>query len=181
MTFAKRLKYARVERERRFLLAAVPEALDLTGAHQRFEDLYFPGTTLRLRRVTSAAGDVIELKLNQKLPHEPEQASHRIITSVYLGPADFALLARLPGARLAKRRHPFAWQGAVFGIDRFEAPLAGLVLAECEADSEARLAALPPLPVRHVEVTDDPFFSGGRLAAEPPAAVLARAAELLAR
>jgi CYTH domain-containing protein len=179
--FEKRLKYARVERERRFLLAGVPEGIDLRSGYQQMEDLYFPGTTLRLRRVTSPTGEVVELKLNQKLPLEPETASHRIITSVYLGAADYELLGRLPGDRLVKRRYAFPWRGTAFGIDVFQGALAGLVLAEAEAPSEDSLAAIPALPVRHVEVTEEPIFAGGPLAAGAPATSLARAAELLAK
>jgi CYTH domain-containing protein len=177
---SKRLKYARIERERRFLLSTPPAGLEPDAGYQQFEDLYFPGTSLRLRRVTSPAGDVVELKLNQKLAHESNAPSHRIITSVYLRPEDFRLLASLPGRRLVKRRYTFAWRAVGFGIDVFQESLLGLVLAEAEAESDAALAAVPALPGRSVEVTADPLFAGGALAVEAPARVLARAAELLA-
>jgi CYTH domain-containing protein len=177
--FEKRLKYARVEAERRFLLAALPAEIDPATGYQTFEDLYFLGTTLRLRRVTSPDGAIVELKLNQKLPHDPPLPSHRVITSVYLTPDDFALLSQLGGARLVKRRYAFPWQGVRFGVDVFQEPLAGLVLAE--AESSDRLDALPALPGDPLEVTEDPRFSGGSLAAEKPEKTLALARELLKR
>ena len=118
--FSKRLKYARIERERRFLLAALPAGLEPDAGYQQFEDLYFPGTSLRLRRVTSPAGDVVELKLNQKLPHDSNAPSHRIVASVYLPAADFGLLGSLPGRRLVKRRYAFPWRGVGFGVDVFQ-------------------------------------------------------------
>jgi CYTH domain-containing protein len=180
--FEKRLKYARVEAERRFLLAALPAEIDPRTGYQTFDDLYFLGTTLRLRRVTSPDGATVELKLNQKLPHDPPLASHRVITSVYLTPADFALLSRLDGARLVKRRYAFLWKGAHFGVDVFQESLAGLVLAEAEAAGSAvTLDSLPKLPGHHLEVTDDPRFCGGNLAAVKPEKSLAFARELLER
>ena len=178
--FEKRFKYARVEIERRFLLAALPAEVDPRSGYRTLEDLYFPGTSLRLRRATSPAGEVIELKLNQKLEHDPPLPTHRIITSVYLSPADYSLLDRLEGARLSKRRYAFSWKGTRFGIDVFQASLRGLVLAEAEALSEASLDSVPTLPVRHVEVTAEPLFCGGALATGESARILERARELLA-
>jgi hypothetical protein len=48
-------KYARVERERRFLLAGPPPAPAVT-ASRRITDRYLPGTRLRLRRVECLDG-----------------------------------------------------------------------------------------------------------------------------
>jgi CYTH domain-containing protein len=176
---AKRLEYARLERERRFLLDALP-AEAARADWEQLDDLYFPGTTLRLRCVTGPDGAVRERKLNQKLP-APDGAPHaRVITSVYLDDADFALLAHLPGgAPLAKRRHRLAGGGHVLGVDVFLGSLAGLVLAEVELDSEAALRAFAPPPFARREVTDDARFTGGRLATGDPAAVLKHARELL--
>jgi CYTH domain-containing protein len=176
----KRLKYARIELERRFLLGGLPPGVDPASGYRQLEDLYFPGTSLRLRRVTAPSGEVVELKLNQKLEHEPRISSHRIITSFYLGPADYRHLAQLRGARLAKRRYVWPWQGVRFGVDVFEGGLAGLVLASAEVESEAILASLPALPIAHVEVTAEPLFAGGTLAVEEPTKILRRATELLA-
>jgi hypothetical protein len=46
-------KYALVERERRFLLAALPSGVRLTD-ERHITDRYLTGTRLRLRRVTRA-------------------------------------------------------------------------------------------------------------------------------
>ena len=178
--FEKHLKYARVEMERRFLLATLPSEVDPRSGYQTLEDLYFPGTSLRLRRVTSPAGRVIELKLNQKLQNDPPLPTHRITTSVYLGPADYSLLSRLAGGRLAKRRYAFWSEGTRFGIDVFQESLQGLVLAETEVASEDILDSVPALPVPHIEVTAEPLFCGGTLATEDPVRILERARELLA-
>jgi hypothetical protein len=177
---SKLLKYARYERERRFLLPAPPPELDPSRGFQRFCDLYLEGTRLRLREVRAPDGAIVERKLNQKLPDPEGHAGRRVITSLYLDAAEYALLAALPGRRLEKRRHPFASAGRVFGVDVFEGPLAGLVLAEVELESDAELAAFPTPPFARCEVTGLPFFTGGALAHEDPARVLAEARRLLA-
>ena len=60
-------KYARVERERRFLLARPPPAPAVI-ASRRITDRYLPGTRLRLRRVDHLDGGTCEFKLTQKVP-----------------------------------------------------------------------------------------------------------------
>ena len=156
-------KYARIERERRFLLTSLPAD---AGPAQRIEDLYVDGSRLRLRKLTAADGTVV-LKLTQKIDVDP---AHRSITTLYLTPEEYERLAALPGARLAKRRHPFAWKGVTFGVDVFEGPLGGLVLAEVEADSDAALWSVDLPPFADREVTDRVEYTGGSLAraASPP-------------
>ncbi|MGH3306463.1 MAG: hypothetical protein ACRDOX_02155, partial [Nocardioides sp.] len=56
------LKYAHVERERRWLLATVPE---LTGSRMEITDQYLVGSRLRLREVTEG-GSVVR-KLGHKV------------------------------------------------------------------------------------------------------------------
>src|SRR5207244_3418112 len=60
-------KYARVELERRFLLAGVPPTPAVT-ASRRITDRYLPGTRLRLRRVDHLDSGACQLKLTQKVP-----------------------------------------------------------------------------------------------------------------
>ena len=177
---SKLLKYARIEREPRFLLAGLPAPLDPARGFRRISDLYLTGTRLRLREVRAADGRVLERKLNQKLPDPEGHAARRIITSVYLDAAEYALLEPLPGRRLVKRRHFLPVAGHVFSVDVFEGPLAGLVLASVELESDAELASLPAPSFAHCEVTALPLFTGGVLAQEDPARVLAEARRLLA-
>ena len=84
-------------------------------------------------------------------------------------------------APLSKRRHRAQSGGLAWGVDVFGGPLAGLVLAEREFDSDAELRAAAPPEFAALEVTDDVAFSGGALATTEPGAVLAHAAALLAR
>jgi CYTH domain-containing protein len=176
---SKLLKYARLECERRFLLAALPARIDPDAGYRQIRDLYIEGTRLRLRSVSSPEGERIEQKLNQKLPPPSGEAAHRIVTSVYLDPAEYARLAALPGRRLEKRRYAYTHEGRAFAIDAFGGPLAGLVLAEIALDSEAELRALPLPAFAHCEVTELPLFTGGELAHGDPARVAHEARRLL--
>lgn len=155
--------YARVERERRFLVPALPASVD-TRVFERLEDLFVEATHLRLRRVSRADGTFVTYKLGQKIlaPEDPHDPRLRQMTTIYL-PEDEgrALAARLPGLTATKRRYKLREQGLTFCIDAWELPTssAGLLLAEVEADSNAALerVTLPAWASR--EVTDDPAFA----------------------
>jgi hypothetical protein len=176
---SKPLEYARIERERRFLLAALPAGIDPSSGYQQIDDLFIEGTRLSLRSVNSPEGELIEQKLNQKREAPSGDAAHRIITSVYLDPAEYARLAALPDRRLEKRRYAHAHEGRAYGIDVFAGPLTGLLLAEIELDTEGGLRALPLPAFAHCEVTELPVFTGGELARGDPARVQREARRLL--
>ena len=150
-------KYAQVERERRFLLAAAPTK-GITRRRQ-ITDRYLLGTRLRLRRVSDLDTGSCELKFTQKLPAEQPGHVQGLITNTYLSPAEYDVLATLPAAVLSKTR----LNVPPLGIDVFDPPLHGLVLAEAEfkTDEQARSFRPPLTPV--AEVTDDPRFAGGSL------------------
>ncbi|MEZ5974543.1 MAG: hypothetical protein R3F17_02865 [Planctomycetota bacterium] len=160
--------YARIERERRFLVAELPEHLR-AAPFQRLRDLYIGGTQLRLRRVEDPGGGVVQLKLGQKRPDPdaPEDARHRQMTTCYLDLAEEAALSGLPGLHTVKRRYAWPEQGWTFVLDVYEAPpgAAGTMVAEVECDSDEALdgIAVPAWCVR--EVTEDPAYSAVALAA----------------
>ncbi len=159
-------KYARVERERRFLLSE-PPASSVVVATRRIDDRYLVGTRLRLRRVELPDGGC-ELKLTQKVPVAGRGAVQGLITNTYLSQAEYDLLASLPAAVLSKTRLSVP----PFGIDVFDGPLRGLVLAEAEFTTDEEAHSLRP-PARCVaEVTEDPRFTGGRLVTTPREALL---------
>lgn len=162
------LKYARIERERRYLLRDVPDGV---GGFRHIVDLYVPGTRLRLRRIESDDGSTLALKLTQKYPSADGGATHAVITNLYLDEAEFEALSCLGGARLQKRRYALAQGGWQFGIDVFEGDLDGLVLAECEfgSDDDVERIVMPSFVVE--DVTDDSFFTGAALAFADPTAV----------
>ena len=157
----KQLKYARRERERRFLLGSVPDGAATRAV--RIADRYLTGTRLRLRRATeiSTSGgrsDGTVHKLTQKVPG-PE-GKPGLITTIYLSPAEYSVLSELPAATLAKTRVSIP----PLGVDVFEGRLAGLLLAEAEFDDDLAMRAFATPPDAIAEVTHDERLSGGRLA-----------------
>jgi CYTH domain-containing protein len=162
-------KYALVERERRFLVAGLP-AGGAGAASRRVDivDRYLAGTRLRLRRAGPPGSAQPELKLTQKVPAARPGQVRGLITNIYLSPAEYGVLATLPGTELAKTRLLFP----PYAFDVFKPPRSGLVLAEVELASDADLAACPPPPGSVAEVTSDDRFTGGRLAVTPRAELL---------
>lgn len=163
--------YARPERERRFLVAGPPDDSRVT-TRRAITDRYVDGTRLRLRRTVDLDDGTTRLKLTQKLPGHP----WGVLTTIYLSPAEHAVLEALPAVVLTKERR----SAPPLGYDVFDGPLTGLVLAEVEFAFDADAAAFAP-PPDHVEVTGDPRFTGGHLVRADPATVIAAAAALLGR
>lgn len=136
--------YARTERERRFLMADVPASASVT-ATWLIRDRYLNGTRLRLRRSDRPDGGAPELKLTQKIPADQPGAVQGLITNTYLSQGEYDLLASLPAAVLSKTRLSVP----PLGVDVFDGPLTGLVLAEAEFASDAEALAFPfPAGVR---------------------------------
>jgi len=153
-------KYARWEHERRFLVDSSRLPVLDPAAGRRIEDLYLDGGRLRLRRVSGPDGVVCKLCKS----YEGEDHLSRPLTNLYLTPEEHLTLASLPGRRIAKVRHRVEEGAVAYGVDVFEGPLAGLVLAESEAATAeaARLIPTPSWALR--DVTAEPGFRGGALA-----------------
>ena len=155
-------KYARIERERRFLLEQLPPDLD-SSQFTLIEDLYIAGTRLRLRKMTTPDGTVSALKFGHKFVAPDQPAQQTMMTNFYLDEAEFALLAKLPGRLLVKKRFKYAWHGRIFSIDQFQNQLQGLILAEIEALTDEDLMTIPVPDFAIREVTDEIAFTGGAL------------------
>ncbi len=151
-------KYARIERERRFLVDRIPENFPAVRIRQ-ITDRYIVGTTLRLRKLQDNGGPRI-FKLTQKISQRGPGAQQGFITSMYLAENEYNLLAQLPAKVIHKSRHSVP----PFGIDIFQGELEGLLLAEAEFDSalDAENLALPSFIL--IEVSSDERFTGGCLA-----------------
>jgi len=152
-------KYARRERERRFLLAVMPA--ETPAGRVLIEDRYLVGTRLRLRRMTEfGPADQpgrLTHKLTQKVP--APDGTPGLITTLYLSAPEYEALAAVPGHALRKVRTSIP----PFGVDEFRGPLTGLILAEAEFETDDDRAAFRP-PIETVaEVTADERFTGGRL------------------
>jgi len=152
-------RYARVERERRFLLAELPRDREPVRV-EAIVDRYLTGTRLRLRAMTEPGNGRSRYKLAQKIPAAAPGAVQGLITNVYLAKGEYDLLARLPALVLRKTRYSLP----PFGVDVFDRPLQGLVLAEAEFSGEEEALAFRPPAYVVAEVTGDPRFTGGSLA-----------------
>jgi CYTH domain-containing protein len=150
-------KYAKVEWERRFLLARFPGEANVARVRQ-ITDYYLENTSLRLREQSEEKNETV-YKLTQKLGEETGIARQDLVTTIYVTREEFSVLTQLPAKMLKKTRFSIS----PFGIDVFEGELSGLVLAEAEfsSDTEMSALALPSFAVR--EVTHDHRFTGGSL------------------
>jgi CYTH domain-containing protein len=166
-------RYAKREVERRFLVAPDAPWRALAAPYaRRISDRYLACGLLRLRRLVDLDTGRTVLKLTKKYPG-PGVSDHPIVT-ILLEEPEYAALAALPAHPLEKVRHWIEHEGRTFGVDVFEGPLAGLITAETEARDPAELSSVQPPPWTCLEVTDDPFFTGGGLARATADAVRAR-------
>lgn len=154
----KSARYAKPERERRFLAPGLPAGtVDRTA---QIIDRYLAGTRLRLRQMIETRGAATSTyhKLTQKVP--APDGGPGLISTTYLNLHEYELLATLPAAVLRKRRYSVP----PFGIDEYEAPLAGLFVAEVEFDDDVAMGAFSPPAWIIAEVTLDSRFTGGHFA-----------------
>ncbi len=150
------LKYAHVERERRWLLAAVPD-LPYDARRLAIVDRYVRGTRLRLREVTE--GSMVTRKLGHKvrLGDDAAEVAH---TSLYLDDAEWDVLVALPADMLTKTRTLVPYDGTTVAVD---VHADGTVVAEIDSGDGPALTLPASYDVVR-EVTDDEGYSGGELA-----------------
>lgn len=149
------LKYAVVERERRFLVARVPEGVIEVS---EIVDHYLEGTRLRLRELTGSDGTVTR-KLGHKvrLTSDPGEVA---CTSLHLNDREWEILRALRSRTLRKTRHIVERDGTRVAVDELED---GTLLAEID-DGEAAPRALPQWLEVLREVTSDEHWTGANLA-----------------
>jgi len=157
--FAK-MKYAAIERERRWLCDGLPEIADRASETYLLSDLYITNTQLRLRDAQLNDGTPVWPRLAKKVDVD---APHRLITSIYLSPDELALFKNMPGNVLKKTRRVVNFNGHRMAIDQFSGALQGLVLVEAEFDDDPAMATFDAPDWVSREVTSDPLFSGGHL------------------
>jgi CYTH domain-containing protein len=156
-------KYARIERERRFLLNDLPEGITRTDPHVQITDNYITGTRLRIRKVRDPKTNKWTVKFTQKFAPEPRDLSRTVITNIYLSALEAETLSVFEANEIRKNRYYFEFDGRRFSIDMFLGDLFGLVLAETSFETDEELQALKTPPFALAEVTDKEMFSGGRL------------------
>ena len=157
-------KYARVERERRYLLRDLPEGMTRADPHLQITDNYMTGSRLRLRKVREPRTNKWTVKFAQKFAPNPDDLSRTIITNTYLNALEAEVLSSIFNSNeIRKNRYPFEFDGREFAIDMFLGDLFGLVLAETSFETDEELDNFPLPLFALVDVTNEPLFSGGRL------------------
>jgi CYTH domain-containing protein len=156
-------KYARIERERRYVLQDLPEGLTRADPHLQITDNYITGTRLRLRKVRDPQTNKWTVKFSQKFAPDPRDLSRTIITNTYLNALEADTLSVFNGNEVRKNRYPFQFDGKSFAIDMFLGDLFGLVLGEVSFETDEELDRFPLPPFVLADVTNNELFSGGRL------------------
>src|SRR5712671_2593203 len=156
-------KYARVERQRRYLLADLPAGLTRANHHLQITDNYITGTRLRLRKVRDPRTNKWVVKFTQKFAANPEDLSRTMITNTYLNALEAETLAVFAANEIRKNRYPFEFGGRRFSVDMFLGDLFGLVLAETSFETDEELDAFRKPSFALADVTNNAIFSGGKL------------------
>lgn len=153
------MKYAVIERERRFLVRSLPDGVNRVST---ITDRYVVGSRLRLREVREVDGQVVR-KLGQKVRVGAGPAEVAC-TSMYLDDQEWALLSGLPAAALRKRRHHVVRDDVHVAVDELED---GTLLAEIDDGDGPRVPVLAWLDVI-ADVTTDEAWTGAALAVGGP-------------
>jgi len=156
-------KYARVERERRYLLQDLPEGMSRADHHLQITDNYITGTRLRLRKVRDPQTNKWTVKLTQKFAPEPADLSRTIITNTYLNAVEAETFSVFNSNEIRKNRYYFEYEGRKFSVDMFLGDLFGLVLAEVNFETDEELLEFPKPSFALADVTNNVRFSGGYL------------------
>jgi CYTH domain-containing protein len=157
-------KYARIERERRYLLQDLPEGMTRADYHRQITDNYMTGSRLRMRKVRDPKTNKWVAKLTQKLPFAEGDFARTIITNIYLNAVEAETLSTIFNSNeIRKNRYYHEYEGRKFSIDMFLGDLFGLVLAEVSFDNDGELEMFTKPPFALVDVTNNELFTGGRL------------------
>ena len=156
-------KYARVVRERRYLLRDLPEGLTRADHHLQITDNYLTGTRLRIRKVRDPKTNKWVVKFTQKFAPNTHDFSRTIITNTYLSAIEAETLSMFDANEIRKNRYKFEFEGRTFSIDMFIGDLFGLVLAETGFESDEEMDNFPLPSFALADVTNNELFTGGRL------------------
>src|SRR5437660_7738657 len=109
-------KYARVERERRYLLRDLPEGLTRADHHLQITDNYLTGTRLRIRKVRDPKTNKWVVKFTQKFAPNTHDFSRTMITNTYLNAIEADTLAVFEANEIRKNRYPFEFGSRKFSV-----------------------------------------------------------------
>jgi CYTH domain-containing protein len=150
-------RYAKLEREQRWVLHEVPAG---TTEDRAITDDYLVGTRLRLREIQSDSETIF--KLCQKIRLDEGDPERIKITNFYISAEEYNQMLALPTLRIVKTRRTLSHADAVYAIDQFPGRHSGLVLAERELSVSEPSHDVPVFA--SFEVTGDNRYSGGCLA-----------------
>lgn len=156
-------RYARVERQRRYLLSGLPEGVSPRDEHAQITDNYITNTRLRLRKSRWVPTGEWSLKLTQKQTLAPPDFGRALLTTLYLDRAEYEALSVFEANELRKNRYYLRHEGRLYSINVYLGELRGLVLAETDFETDAEMDAFPAPPFAHLDVTRDELFTGARL------------------
>lgn len=156
-------EYARIERERRYLLQDLPEGLSRAEHHLQITDNYITGTRLRIRKVRDPKTNKWTVKFTQRFAPNPNDLSRTVITNTYLNATEAEVLSVFEANEIRKNRYYFEYEGRRFSIDMFLGDLFGLVLAETSFETDEEMQAFLKPPFALADVTNVEIFTGGRL------------------
>lgn len=159
----KRQKYARMERERRFLLRELPPGLSVSDDHTQIFDNYITNTRLRLRKVRAPRARQWTWKLTQKFPIAPPDFSRTVITNIYLSQYEYEVFSIFEGNEIRKNRYPFEFEGREYVVDVFLGALRGLILAETSFETDEEMDAFEMPSFALLDVSRDEMFTGAEL------------------
>jgi len=156
-------KYARVERERRYLLQDLPKGLSRADHHWQITDNYLNGTQLRIRKVRDPQTNKWVVKFTRKFAPDENDLSRTMITNLYLNATEAETLSIFEANEIRKNRYYFDFEGRRYSIDMFIGDLFGLVLAETDFETDDELDNFQVPPFAIADVTNNKTFAGGTL------------------
>jgi len=162
-TIVPEIKYARIERERRYLLQDLPEGLNRADHHLQITDNYLTGTRLRIRKVRDPKTNKWVVKFTQKFAPNENDLSRTMITNLYLNATEAEILSIFEANEIRKNRYYFDFAARRYSIDMFIGDLFGLVLAETSFETDEELEDFQMPPFALADVTNNEIFSGGKL------------------
>jgi CYTH domain-containing protein len=166
-------KTYRDEYRRIFLLQNLPEPVERSSSHLQIFDNYIENTRLRIRSVRSPETKQWSFVLQQRFPVN-EQLSHWKNAEIYINETEHKIFEpfenreikkneRVESNEVRKNRYFLDYEGKQISIDLFLGDLWGLILAKAEFETEKELLDFETPPFSVLEVTGDPFFTGGNL------------------
>ena len=149
------LKYAVVERERRFLVARLPDGIHGT---KEISDRYVIGTRMRLREVREIDGTVVR-KLGHKV-RVGKGPAEVACTNFYVNADEWTVLLTLPALTVHKKRHMIQRDGWIVAVDEHGD---GTLVAEID-DGDQPSSDVPGWLDVLEDVSEDERWTGAALA-----------------